>query len=88
MMMPLRPGSALPGCPLRPTSRDLPHWTCYDEVVGSVFLVWHSYESDDDCGHAFLLGVYSTRSLADARVASARVLPGFRRYPDGFVIDE
>jgi len=55
--------------------------------MSSVFLLWHSTSQDDPDENAKLLGVYSTRELADARVRTARALPGFRRYPDGFVID-
>lgn len=55
-----------------------------------VYLLTHSFVHDDECETEafFLLGVYSTRSKAESRLKEARQLPGFRRYPDGFVIDE
>jgi hypothetical protein len=54
-----------------------------------VYLLWHSYETDGDADeHSFLLGVYSTQMRAEARIGAARLLPGFRRYPDSFVVDE
>ena len=43
----------------------------------------------DDSDDSFtLLGLYSTRQLAEQRIEQARTLPGFRRFPDGFYIHE
>jgi hypothetical protein len=56
--------------------------------MACVFLLSHAYEDEQGCEHAFLLGVYSSRAAAERRVATARLLAGFRRHPTGFVIDE
>ena len=57
-----------------------------DDVM-RVYLLWHQHDPDDD-DTAMLLGVYSTRERAQVRKASASILPGFRRFPDAFTIDE
>lgn len=46
-------------------------------------LSWDEAAGDD----VKLLGVFSTRSLADERVTAARSQPGFRDEPDCFLID-
>lgn len=53
-----------------------------------VFLLWHSHGECDLCGEedSKLLGVYASQERAEARQAEAVLLPGFRRFPDGFVI--
>jgi hypothetical protein len=53
----------------------------------SVFILWHPGESDPYEG-PLLLGVYSTRQRAEARVAEAKGKPGFRDRPDDFEISE
>lgn len=55
-----------------------------------VFLLWHSHGPDpcDNDQNAKLLGVYSTRSRAEDRITRSASIPGFREYPDGFIIDE
>lgn len=57
--------------------------------MGQVFLLWHSHGECDVCGEesSMLLGVYSSREKAEARQAEAALLAGFRRFPQGFVID-
>jgi hypothetical protein len=55
--------------------------------VMRVYLLWHAADPDD-LGNACLLGVYSSREKAEARQREAAMLPGFRRVPTGFVIDE
>jgi hypothetical protein len=57
------------------------------ETMTTVFVVQHEYEW---CGHdeVKLIGVYSTRSDAEAAVARSCSQPGFRNWPDGFSIDE
>ena len=52
----------------------------------TVFLLWHVHEELDD--DAKLLGVFGSRETAETQIAQARLLPGFRDDPDGFVIDE
>ena len=55
--------------------------------TGSVFLVWHSIDHDDD-DLTNLLGVYSTREKAESRVARSLTVAGFVDFPGGFLIDE
>ncbi len=50
-----------------------------------VFLAWHTHADGLD-DNAKLLGVYSTRELAEAAVDRSRSKPGFRLYPRGFEI--
>jgi hypothetical protein len=56
----------------------------------SVYLVWHvrPAEHEDDEDNAKLLGVFSTRALAGARIERARDKPGFRDHPRGFEVSE
>ena len=42
-------------------------------------------DSEDDFK---ILGLYSSRRLAEQRVERVRLLPGFRRSPDGFFVHE
>jgi hypothetical protein len=58
----------------------LVYWMSYDEDGNC----WEGFERDDCC----LIGVYDTRSNAEAAVARAKTLPGFRLYPDAFLIDK
>ena len=53
----------------------------------SVFLLWHSYE-DDTHEDSKLIGVYTTRELAELAKSRVIVQPGFSLYPNGFLIDE
>ena len=53
----------------------------------SVYLLWHRGESDPYEG-PLLLGVYSTRERAQARILEAKAQPGFRDHPEDFEIDE
>ena len=56
--------------------------------MSSVFLLYHTHELPGGEEDSKLIGVYA--SAADATEAQKRsaLLPGFRDYPDGFVIDE
>lgn len=38
--------------------------------------------------NAMLLGVYSSIEKAQRRIERARLLPGFRRFPNDFIVDE
>ena len=51
-----------------------------------VYLITHEYERDGQ-DHSKIIGIYSTMETAEAAVQRARQRPGFRDYPDGFVID-
>lgn len=43
----------------------------------------------DDSEDSFkILGLYSSRRLAEQRAERARSLPGFRRFPEGFFVHE
>lgn len=55
----------------------------------TVFLLTHTNNLDSEDHEDWkLLGVYSSRSIAEARIETARRLPGFRLYPEGFIIDD
>ena len=57
--------------------------------MSTVFLLTHAKDAESDDHEDWkLLGVYSTRVRAEARIEGARALPGFRLYPAGFIIDE
>jgi hypothetical protein len=53
----------------------------------TVFVVQHEYEW---CGRdeVKFIGVYVTRSDAEAAVARLRLQPGFRDWPEGFLVEE
>jgi hypothetical protein len=60
----------------------------------TVYIVWWmSYDATGECYEGFdrddcsLIGVYSDRVKAEAAVERAKLLPGFRDYPDTFVVD-
>lgn len=53
-----------------------------------VYLLSHTRVRGDGTEDDKLLGVYSTRDMAEARITSASALPGFRDTPDGFEISE
>lgn len=52
-----------------------------------MFLLFHQHDLDDD-DTSKLLGVYSSREIAQVRIYEARALRGFCRFPDAFTIDE
>lgn len=51
-----------------------------------IFVLQHEYELDDH-DETKLIGVYSSRSEADAAVRRLRTQPGFSDHPNGFSID-
>ncbi|MFE3547007.1 hypothetical protein ACFXK0_28935 [Nocardia sp. NPDC059177] len=55
--------------------------------MNSVFLLEHSYRDNSGGYEQKRIGVYASEE--DARAAIARLItqPGFREYPDDFVID-
>ena len=56
--------------------------------VKRVFILWHHYRDDPDDDDAKLLGVYSSKELAeDRRDRKYRQLPGFSRDEGEFTID-
>ena len=52
-----------------------------------VYLLQHSYELPGGCEETKIIGVYASRALAEAALARAQPLPGFRDHPAGFCID-
>ena len=53
----------------------------------NVFVLHHMHAMEGGEEDAKLLGVYSSRELAEAAQKRASELPGFRDLPNGFVID-
>jgi hypothetical protein len=56
------------------------------QELQQVYLLWHTHELEDGESNEKLLGVYSTEEKATRRIASARMLPGFREAPAGFEV--
>ncbi|WP_439623938.1 DUF7336 domain-containing protein [Gemmata sp.] len=54
----------------------------------SVFVVQHVHSTDEDKEDVKLIGVYSSRELAEAAVSRLSLVAGFSDAPDGFHIDE
>jgi hypothetical protein len=53
----------------------------------TIYLLMHEHELDG-CDQLKILGVYSSRILAEKAQAYFVLQEGFCDYPDGFVIDE
>ena len=53
-----------------------------------LYLAKHRRRLHDDAFSTWLIGWYSTRAKAEAAVARAVMLPGFRDFPKAFVIWE
>jgi uncharacterized protein (DUF952 family) len=53
-----------------------------------VYKLVHTYETEQGEDEDKPLGVYSTRETAQEAIERYRKLPGFRQYPDAFVIYE
>ncbi|WP_043695629.1 hypothetical protein [Luteibacter sp. 9133] len=53
--------------------------------LAEVHVVWHEFEEPAEIDHERVVGVFSTRALAEEAVAASRRLPGFADYPDGFM---
>jgi hypothetical protein len=56
--------------------------------VSSVFLVQHLHEFADGSESVKIIGVYSSRDLAQAAIGRAARLDGFKDLLTGFSIDE
>ncbi len=52
------------------------------------FSLWHTYERADWSEEDKLLGIYSSKALAEEVLERARNKPGFIDHPDGFFIGE
>lgn len=57
-------------------------------MTKSVFLLWHVHEFEDGREDEKFIGVYATRVEAEAAIKRVAGQPGFRRQPNGFLIDE
>jgi len=53
----------------------------------NVFVLWNTHELPSGGQDSKLIGVYSSRSLAEAAQARMIQLPGFRDAPAEFLID-
>lgn len=56
--------------------------------MASVFVLQHVHPQEDGVEDVKLIGVYSSREMAEAAVSRLSRLPGFSDTPDGFHIDE
>ena len=59
-----------------------------EDNMSTVFLLYHLREDPDGYDDVKLIGVYSTRELAQASLERHKVLPGFRDYPGGFEVSD
>ena len=50
-----------------------------------LFVLFHSLPETD---RVKVIGIYTSRQLAEAALERARVLPGFRDEPEGFTIEQ
>jgi hypothetical protein len=57
---------------------------CFDM---NVFFLWHGHEQAGGAENSKLIGVYSSRELAEAALRRALPLPQFRDSPNGFILD-
>lgn len=54
-----------------------------------VYLLWHTRKDDPYMEDSKLLGVYSSKATAQARIDAHYInQPGFRDHKDGFLIEE
>jgi hypothetical protein len=53
-----------------------------------LFVVHHVYSSDSESDNAKLIGIYSSKKSAVEAISRLEQKPGFRKYPNGFSIDE
>lgn len=53
----------------------------------AVFLVQHSYELNEGEDEVKTIGIFKTKASAKRAVEKAKLLPGFKRYPNDFYID-
>jgi len=53
-----------------------------------VYVLQHEHIIDDDNEDMKLIGVYSTRELAELAIERLKKQPGFSETPEGFCIDK
>ena len=51
-----------------------------------VYLVWHTHKIDEETDDEKLIGVYSTKALADNALARASLLEGFKDHIADFEV--
>ena len=56
-------------------------------MMETAYLLWHVHTIDGDDDEK-LIGVFRSKSDAEAAVLAVRDKPGFKDHPDGFLIDE
>jgi hypothetical protein len=55
----------------------------------TVYVLWHVYELNPlEEEESKLIGIYSSQEKAQHAIARLRSQPGFRDYPNGFIIDQ
>lgn len=61
----------------------------HGDDTAEVFILWHTHVLDEEYGDedVKLLGVYSTRQLAEERQDRAMNAPGFKDCPEGFYVE-
>ena len=52
-----------------------------------IYLVYHDYELPHSLDNAKFIGAYSTEDEAQAAIERAMRLPGFKDFPDSFIVD-
>ncbi|MFP5213353.1 MAG: hypothetical protein ACLGPL_08240 [Acidobacteriota bacterium] len=53
-----------------------------------VYLLQHTHEFGESTEDVKIIGIYSSRTKAEAAIERLRLKPGFSETPDGFTIDE
>jgi len=54
--------------------------------MGTVFLLWYEREWDEGDDTELLIGVYQSEADAKEAIERLKGQPGFRAYPEGFMI--
>ena len=61
---------------------------CRRAMSESVWLLWFEKEDDEAGDIECLIGVYRTEQRAREAIERVKDQPGFREYPQGFVVSE
>ena len=56
--------------------------------MNKIWTLHHVHEFDDGCEEYKLIGLFSSKELAESALESVRDQPGFRDLPEGFEISE
>jgi hypothetical protein len=57
-------------------------------MIPNVYMLSHDYRPGERINTKKLIGIYASRSDAEAAAMRIASKPGFRAYPDDFVIDD